>query len=78
MSEPLSGLSLTSPPPAPPLATSASSFPDDGVDMSADDEEDFIKNIGQYAGKMSSCVLRPKAWQAHHFSLEVKIIRDFT
>ena len=62
MSEPLSGLSLTSPPPPPQLATPPSSSPDDGVDMSAGDEEDFIKNIGatsRYAGKFSSCLLDP-------------------
>ena len=59
MSEPLSGLSLISPPPPPQLATSASSSTDDGVDMSADDEADIIKNFGatsRYAGKLSSCV----------------------
>ena len=59
MSEPLSGLSLSSPPPPPQLATPPSSSTDDGVDMSADGEEDIIKNFGatsRYAGKLSSCV----------------------
>ena len=59
MSEPLSGLSLSSPPPPPQLATSTSSSTDDGVDMSAGDEEDIIKNFGatsRYAGKLSSFV----------------------
>ena len=61
MSEPLSGLSLSSPPPPPQLATSTSSSTDDGGDMSAGDEEDIIKNFGatsRYAGKFSSCALK--------------------
>ena len=74
MSEPLSGLSLTSPPPPPQLATPASSSTDDGVDMSAgDDEEDIIKNFGatsRYAGKLSSCV--PKLVISHGNACDIR------
>ena len=71
MSEPLSSLSLTSPPPPPQLATPPSSSTDDGVDMSAGDEEDIIKNFGatsRYAGKLSSCV--PKVDKSSSFLME--------
>ena len=65
MSEPLSGLRLSSPPPPPPPPTSSS--PDDGVSMNADeDEDDAIDYFGDYAGlsDREEDELREREWSA--------------
>ena len=64
MSEPLSGLRLSSPPPPPPPISSS---PDDGVSLNADDaEDDAIEYFGDYAGLSAKeeDELREREWSA--------------